>query len=288
MSFNEYWQAEQNRNAVRKAMAAVRNREEGAIQRLQNALRAVILLVPVREVPPNHEIGDTVRGTNVPLQVMLTRDDQGGQHLVVFTSEQELTATYPGSPPFIGLSFEVLANLAAQAPIADVVIDRNGPHPVTIPPSLLTTWSRPASTTPGAVSTTQPAPQVAGQAKLTAPPRMMKWEELQALEALLRRQEGLVQAYLFGVLHGAPPPLLTVGLGFPTPPPPETMQAIAREIARVLGPSGVVSLDSRLPLLLARQAGAIRFDLEPPSEQTEDHQAPFQSESLPEESPPPQ
>jgi hypothetical protein len=261
VSFNEYWQAEQKRKAVRDAMVALRNREEGAIQRLQDALRSVILLVPVREVPPNHDIGDTVRGANVPLQVMLTRDDQGNQHLVVFTNEQELTATYPASPPFIGLSFDVLANLAAQAPVADVVIDRNGPSPVTIPPSLLNTWARPAPVTQGTSSPAQPAPLVAGQAQLTPPPRMLKWEELQALAGVLRHQEGLVQAYLFGVLHGTPPPLLTVGLGFTVQPSPEAMQRIAREIAKVLGPSGVLALDSRLPLLLARQAGAIRFDL---------------------------
>lgn len=123
--------------------------------------------MPVREVPPNHEIGDTVRGANVPLQVMYSWDERGGQHLVVFTSEQELVATYPAAPPpFIGLSFDVLAHLAAQAPIADVVIDRNGPSAVTIPPSLLTSWARPA---PSASGTPAPAtpPLVAGQAQLT-------------------------------------------------------------------------------------------------------------------------
>ncbi len=260
MSFNEYWQAEQNRNTLREAMAAVRQRSDGAIPKLQAALRNVILLVPVREVPPNHEIGDTVRGANVPLQVMLTRDERGGQHLVVFTSEQELVATYPAAPPFIGLSFDVLAHLAAQAPIADVVIDRNGPSAVTIPPSLLTSWARPA---PSASGTPAPAtpPLVAGQAQLTPPPRMVTWQELRALDAVLREQPELVQAYLFGVMHGTSPSLLTVGLGFTTQPTPEIMQTIARAIGKVLGASGVLALDSRLPLVLARQAGAIRFDL---------------------------
>src|SRR5688500_1511799 len=125
-------------------MLAVRKRDEGAVHRLQASLRESTLLVPVREVPLDHEIGDTVRGANVPLQVMLSRDENGEQHLVVFTSEQELVATYPAAPPFIGLSFGVLAHLAAQAPVADVVIDRNGPSPVTVPPSLLTEWARPA------------------------------------------------------------------------------------------------------------------------------------------------
>lgn len=260
MSFNEYWQAEQNRTALREAMVEVRNRSEGAIQKLQAALRKVILLVPVREVPPHHEIGDTVRGANVPLQVMLTRDEHGGQHLTVFTSEQELVATYPAAPPFIGLSFDVLAHLATQAPIVDVVIDRNGGSPVTLPPSLLTSWARPA---PVVAGTPPPAtPLVAGQAQLTPPPRMVTWQELQALEQVLREQVGLVQAYLFGVMHGAPPPLLTVGLGFTTQPTPETMQLVARAIGKVLGASGVLALDSRLPLMLARQAGAIRFDLD--------------------------
>lgn len=262
MSFNDYWQAEQNRKLLREAMVAVRNREEGAIQKLQGTLRNVILLVPVREVPPNHEIGDTVRGANVPLQVMLTRDEQGGQHLVVFTGEQELLATYPAAPPFIGLSFDVLAHLATQAPIADVIIDRNGASPVTVPPSLLSSWARPAPVLSG-VSTPTPTPLVAGQAQLTPPPRMVTWQELRALEQVLREQEDLVQAYLFGVMHGAPPPLLTVGLGFTSQPTPERIQTVARAIGKVLGASGVLALDSRLPMVLARQAGTIRFDFEP-------------------------
>jgi hypothetical protein len=262
VSFNEYWQAEQNRTLLREAMVAVRNREEGAIQKLQGTLRNVILLVPVREVPPNHEVGDTVRGANVPLQVMLTRDEKGAQHLAVFTSEQDLVATYPAAPPFIGLSFDVLAHLATQAPIADVVIDRNGASPVTVPPSLLSSWARPAPVVAGTPAT-PPTPLVAGQAQLTPPPRMVTWQELQALEQLLREQEDLVQAYLFGVMHGAPPPLLTVGLGFTTQPAPERMQLVARAIGKVLGASGVLVLDSRLPLLLARQAGTIRFDFAP-------------------------
>jgi hypothetical protein len=261
VSFNDYWQAEQRRRALREAMVSVRNRDEGAVHRLQSTLRAAVLLVPVREVPANHDVGDTVRGANVPLQVMLSRDEQGGQHLVVFTSEQELGATFPAAPPFIGLSFNVLAHLAAQAPVTDVIIDRNGPNPVTIPPSLLIEWARPTAATSAAAPEGAKTP-TGQQAQLTPPPRLVTWRELQTLEQILQSQEGLVQAYVFGVMHGKPPPLLTVGLGFTTQPAPDVLQSLAREVGRVLGPSGVLALDSRLPLLLSRQPGTIRFDLE--------------------------
>jgi hypothetical protein len=263
VSFNDYWQAEQKRRRLREVMVAVRDRVEGSSEQLQSALRAAIVLVPVREMPPNHDIGDTVRGANVPLQVMLARDEQERQHLVVFTSEKELATTYPGSPPFIGLPFEVLAHLATQAPIVDVVIDKDGGAALTFPPTLLKAWARPAPQNAEKGEGGKSPQLVAGQAQLTAPPRPLTWQELAALREVLMAQEGLVQAYLFGVLHGNPPPLLTVGLGFTTPPTPDRMQALARDVGKVLGASGVLALDSRLPVLLARQPGAIRFDLEP-------------------------
>lgn len=242
-------------------MVAVKARAEGAVAALQAALKNAILFVPLRDLPTEHEVGDTVHGANVPLHVMLARDENGSQHLAVFTSETELTATFPGQPPYLGIPFSVLAQLAAQAPILDVVIDRNGATPVTTPPGLLTSWAQPAGSaapSPAPAPTTTPPP-----AQIGAVPRVMTFQQLQVLEGLLRQQEGLVQAYLFGVLQGTPPPLLTVGLGFIHPPTPERMQSMVKAISQIVGASGVLVLDHRLPLLLARQMGVIRFDFPP-------------------------
>lgn len=270
MSFNDYWQAQQRRRAVAAAIVNLREGGPAAQTQLYEALRQAILLLPVAELPEGHTIGDVVVGQNVQIRVSMTKGLEDKLYLPCFTSEAHLHRSHPdNATPYVLLPFPAIAQMALTVGAVAVLLDQGGPHSAIVARPML---ERLAS---GQVQLESP-PAQAGQPqrptlRLSPPPRVIAYGELTRLHEWLQQQPGLAQAYLFGLLHGTAKPMLTVGMGFPQSPGQDVVEQLAREASALLGPVGVILLDGPLATLLARQAGAIRFDFtveasEPPAD----------------------
>lgn len=249
MSFNDYWQEEQRRLAVRTALEAVKAKSEGALEQLQGALRQATLFVPLAQLPEGYESGDTVKENNLQVHVTLARDADGRQHLLVFTSEAELRKTLPQTDHYLGLAFASIADLATRAPVADVTIDQRGPTPITLPPPLLQAWAKGMN----------PTVKAQGPLQFTGLPRPVTMAQLRQLEGLVQTLTEGRGGALFGMAHLSKATLPTVGVVTDGIPPQETMREFANAVVGVLGPSQVMTLEPRLYAALQQQAGIVLF-----------------------------
>src|SRR5688572_24465118 len=112
MSFNDYWQGQQQRRAVADAIAALRPGDPSSEAPLYQALRKAILLLPVPELPEGMNSGDLLVGQNIQVKVTMV---QGANHqlfLPLFTSEAHLQRAHPAESPYI---------LVALPPILEMV-----------------------------------------------------------------------------------------------------------------------------------------------------------------------
>ncbi len=258
MSFNEYWQAEQVRRTLQEAIGALKEADGEAHARFFQALQQSLLLLPIEVLPPGMQSGDVLAGSNVPLQLKLIKGAEDKLFLPLFTSEAHLRLSHSPDQLYLLLPFPAVLQVALQIRAAGILIDRGGPASATVQASALLAMAphlRNAPPPPTAQPPNQPT------VRLGPPPRVIEHREVAALNRWLQQQPGLSQAYLFGLVRGATtPPILALGLAVSTPPPPERFQAMGREVGELLGPSAVTLLSGEWATLLARQAGAIRFD----------------------------
>lgn len=306
MSFNAYWQAAQQRRAVAEAIQQIQPGDTQAHQRMYQALQQAALLLPIVQVPEGLESGDYLKGENVSVQVKMVKGPQDKIYLPLFTSSAAMQQAHGEQQPHLLLTFHTLVQMVLRAQAGGIILDRQGPRSMVVelavllnltnpranlanPPLDLTTTQGPSAspspstppnrdsaappTVPGQAVTAMP-PMGAATSIPTAPtlrvgppPRVLTFHELQGLQAWLGEQEEVVEAYLFGLLKDDTQPILALGLGFATIPPTAQLQAMARSLRGVLGTSGLIPLTTQLATLLARQPGAIRFELldTPPS-----------------------
>lgn len=263
MSFNDYWQAQQRRRAVAEAVAALKEGGPDAQTRLYESLRHAVLLLPVAELPEGHAMGDVLMGQNVQVKVAMPKGPNDRLFMPGFTSEETLRLSHPEEDsPYVLLPFQALAKMTLTAGAGGVILDRGGPHSAVVPPAMLQALAdgQPPPQPPPATAPAQQAPQ---SLHLSPPSRIVTYAELERLNGWLRQQPGLAQAYLFGLMYGTNKPMLTIGMGFLHAPGKEAMEQLARQAGELMGQVGVILLDGQLARLLARQAGAIRFDFNP-------------------------
>lgn len=259
MAFNDYWQATQTRREVAEAIAALRPGDVAAQNRFLNLLQQAVLLLPVAELPPGHELGEMVTEPHVPLKVTFIQEEDGRPYLEIFTSEERLLFNHPGEQPYIGLPFVALAQIALTTHVAGIIIDRNGDSSALLTPPVIETFIE-AMMGQGAPELLQQSSDAYPDLRMGPPPRVLTQHELVTLNTYLTEQPGLLEAYVFGVMPAGMEPMLTVGLAFAYAPNQERLQDMACEVAEILGRSGVLLVDEELASLLARQMGAIRFD----------------------------
>lgn len=262
MSFNEYWQAEQQRRAVAEAIAALRPGEPQNESRFYEALRQATLLLPVTELPEGMQSGELLVGQK-QVRVTMVQGPNQQLYLPLFTSEENLHRAHPPDAPHILLPFPPIVEMVQNAQVAGIVIDHAGPASAAVPLATLAAVVRgEAPPAPEAAPTT--TSQVpANQLRVGPMPRVVSQHEVNALARWLQQQAGVTQAYLFGLNQMGPQsqPVLTVGMGFSQFPPQTHIEQLAQQVGGLLGPSGIVVLDGRLLALLAQQVGVIRFDL---------------------------
>ncbi|MDQ4076478.1 MAG: SseB family protein [Chloroflexota bacterium] len=261
MSFNEYWQAEQKRRAVAEAIAALEPGDKAAHARFYQALKRASLLLPVEALPEGLQNGDLLTGENVPIQVKMVKTKDGKVYLPLFTSRSTLRHSHSEVQPYLQLAFSSVVQMALQAKAAGVVVDRSGPASAIVQLPVLLALSKGQKTGQPTQASGTDTKQKATQIRVGPPPRVIEYREVLALGDWLEQQSGLAQAYLFGLIRGSSQAILTVGLSFSESPEQEEMKEMARELREVLGPSGIILIDGQLATMLARQAGAIRFDL---------------------------
>ncbi len=254
MSFNEYWQAEQARGAVAEAIAAMKAGDGAAHQRLYEALKKAALFLPLAVMPEGLQNGDLLVGEKVPLQIKMVKDQQGEPYLPLFSSESTLRHSDPSMSGYLALAFAALVQLALQTRARGIIVDRDGPASAVLQLPVLLSLAQQGG--PGQAA----APTQAGQLRVGPPPRVIEHREVLRLTEWLL-QAGVRQAFLFGMHHGGQPPVLALGVDFINTPDSERVQAMARALHEVVGPSAVTPLTGPLAMLLARQPGAIRFDL---------------------------
>lgn len=259
MAFNDYWQATQTRCEVAEAIAALRPGNVAAQTRFLNLLQQAVLLLPVAELPPGHELGEMVTELHVPLQITFIQEEDGRPYLEIFTSEERLLFNHPHEQPYVGLPFMALAQIALTTQVAGIIIDRNGDASALLTPPVIETFMT-GMTGHGVMALLQPSPDAYPDLRMGPPPRLLTQHELLALNGYLKQQSGLQEAYLFGVMPAEMEPMLTVGLSFTYPPSQERLQEMACEVSQILGRSGVLLVDQEMITLLGRQMGAIRFD----------------------------
>lgn len=262
MSFNEYWQAEQQRRAVAEAIAALQPGDRAAHERFYHALQQALLLLPVEALPEGLASGERLVGKEVSVQVKMVEGQDNKRYLPLFTGEATLAHARGDEPAHLLVSFPTLAQMAIQARLGGIIVDQGGPASAVVQLPVLVALARQRTEPrPTPVGGPAEAPAATPALRVGPAPRVVEHREIIALGEWARRQPGLAQAYLFGLVQGGQPPMLAVGLGFREAPPQEQMQALARELHDVLGPAGVLWLSPPLTTLLARQAGAIHFDL---------------------------
>jgi hypothetical protein len=263
MSFNEYWQAEQQRRALERALAALPVGGDAAQAQFLDALKVAVLLMPVKELPEGMKRGDLLQ-QQAQVRVGLVQGSQrSGLFVPVFTREEHFLRSYPEDAPYLLVPFAVIARMALSANATGIVIDQSGPASAVVQASTLSVLlqgmgGKPAQPAAGTAQAEQGAPPW----RLGPPPRVVTYREIVALHEWLARQEGVVQAFLFGLIRHDGRAALTVGLGALEPVEQSRLHELAQELAPILGPSGILLLDERLARLLSRQGGAIRFDLE--------------------------
>ncbi|MGH2543916.1 MAG: SseB family protein [Ardenticatenaceae bacterium] len=264
MAFNEFWQAEQQRRAVAEAITVLKPDDASTQARFFQALQNASLLLPVEALPEGMQNGDLLAGQNVPVQVKMIKGQENEVYLPLFTGEASLRRGQLAEQPFIAVAFPAIVQMALQARLTGIVIDQGSPAMATVPLSALLNLSKSKAAEgaqPQPAAAPAPTPAHQSQLRVGPPPRVLDYPEIAELNDWLQKQRGLVQAYLFGLMRGNSPPVLAVGMGFPDAPPAARMQEMARELPAFLGPSSLLLLDGQLATLLARQPGAIRFDL---------------------------
>lgn len=257
MSFNEYWQAERVRREIAAMIRTLERGDQAAERALLLRLAAAQLFLPVGALPPGMRDGEPVRQPGVPLKVRMVRTREEQRFLPLFTSEPQIQRSAFADNHFVVVPFSGAAQLAVQNGTAGIVVDQGEGPSFVIPVAALQGLA--ARGNQGGAPDGRPR---GARLHLSPPPRLLSFDDLRRLEEWLRREPEIVQAYLFGLAREKNRVMLTLGIGCPGGLSPERIRELARSVSGILGASGVILLDANLAQLLARQPGAIRFELE--------------------------
>lgn len=253
VSFNEYWQAEQNRQAIAALLPDLNTGGKEAQQKLSQLLQKARLLLPLKSLPPNYQTGDLVRRNqkvNLDLVTLTAKDSK--LYFLVFTNEAQLQKATSEEQPYLVLPFMSIATQALKLKAAGILINHGHETPALLPAASLAQLIN---------ATQKTAAKKGGQLQILPIPRPITLSQILFIEDSLRQQPKVLDAYLFGLRHPKQKKAtLTVGLLCRTALNKEQLHALANQIAKQLGKSAVVTMNDKWLPLLKRQTGIIHFD----------------------------